>query len=301
MADNATDDAVVNDNAAAQDDWLLDTEDDSFSDDTEGKGDSTTDETDDEAESSKDGKSEEGSDNAEQSADKSGEGEGDEQKPDAGKPDEGKPDTAKQSDDDEAATKRHNDEMAKQRIRSKDALKAGAQQFVDNARAKIDEAGDDEVKRELASIHAKEAEREANEFLRTVEHNESIIRTDHSRIAQEFPMFNPGDTEHFNQRAYDRALSHLAPHLVTQEVQYEDGSKDVVIVGSDVSVYEFLKGEAQDLQELLGAASSAATIKGQQAEQKMRSASETPSSGAPRGLSKDDQEAKDMSDAFSGM
>lgn len=242
---------------------------------------------------------------AEQPAKKTGEDEADPANPEADKP-KGEADAAKNENVDDAEQKRRNDEFAKQRIQQKEALRGAAQVFVDNAKAAVEDAGDDEVKRELAEIKAREAQRDANDFLREVETNQSVMQNDHSRVQREIDIFRPTNddgtpNQNFNQTAYDMALEHLAPHLVTQEVQGADGTKHVVILRSNVSVYGFLKKEAEGLKSMVDGVRTQATVQGQQAEQQMRGAAEPTRGGTPppKAQSTDDKEASEMRSAFS--
>lgn len=276
------------------DDWLNDVNDD---------GDQEVDEA---ATDTKDGEAE-----AEKPADPDEAGKEGEQppKPDEGEPAKVEPDAdkpkdeaavAKEAEDAAAEQKRQNDEFAKARIREKQALRVTADSHIKKAESELEAAGDDEVKQELAKIHAREAQRDADDFIRNVESNQSVMQNDHSRALHDIPLFNP-EAKEYKEGAYELALEHLAPHLVTQNLPGADGEEQLVILGSNVSVYDFLTKEAKSLESLVTDASTKAAIEGQQAEQKMRGAAEPGHGAAPRSEPKEDKESREMKEAFAAV
>ncbi len=281
-----------------QDDWLNDADVETPEQDDPEAGEKPADEI----------KPEDGEDEQQPGAD-----EKDPEKPDEAdpeKPAEGDdPDAAKKTEEAEAEQKRFNDEQAKLRIQAREAVRNAARQHAENAQAAIDDAGDDEVKRELAELKAKDAQREADDFVRSVEHNQSVMSNDYSRVAREIGMFRPTNEDgspnpEYNDRAYNLALEHLAPHLMTQEMTDDSGNSQLVILGSNVPVYDFLKTEAEAMKAIMGDVAEKSAIEGRQAEQKMRGRAD-PSNGTTtpktRETSADDKEAREMKDAFADV
>lgn len=286
MSDSTTSDAVEETTSVGQDDWLNNVSDD----ETEGAEETAAEETQTEETQGEEAEAEQAESTDETAetdkADKTAENE----------------ETAAEgetTEDPEAkeARKQHNIEMARKRIAEKEALQATAQAYVDEATSAVDEFAEDDVRRELAEIKAKEAQRDANDFIRGVELNQSVMANDHARAAAEIPMFNPNSPE-YNATAYDRALTHIAPYLITENVQGADGQVHNIIVGTKVPVYDLLRSEADSLTSLLESERSTAAIKGQQAEQKMRSSAEPGSGGTTAKETQVDRETREMKEAF---
>lgn len=188
----------------------------------------------------------------------------------------------------EAQRKQFNNEQAQRRMAEKKALQSMADQYVEKAKEAVSEAedADDATAQRLAEIEYRDAQREAQEFMRGVDYNQRVMTNDHARAANEISMFREFNADgsrnpEFNQAAYDRALTHLAPHLQTQQYQDENGETQSIITGANVSVYDFLKAEADALETMFTGIRSKASLQGQQAERKMRAASEPGNSGTP--------------------
>lgn len=291
----------------AEDLWLAEAEDDEIIED-----DAQLDEADkpasEEAEEEKpDAEKPEDGGKADQPADAGKDDQGENaEKPKDGEP-EKEPDADKPTEQDAEARKRYNDEQAKQRIAAKQALTNTAKSHIEQAQAELDEAGDDETKKEIAQLKLKDAQREADDFVRNVEHNHSIMQNDYSRAQREIPMFrelNDDGTPNpkFVRKAYDLALEHLAPYLITEKMQDDDGKEQLVILGSSKPVYDFLKQEADSFEDMFGEIKTEATVEGQRSEQKMRGAAEPVSGGSPvTKTGAADKEAKEMSDAFDSV
>jgi hypothetical protein len=166
--------------------------------------------------------------------------------------------------------KRHDNEMAQARMQERQALKSVTNQYVEQARQAVEAAGDDEVKRELAEIRLGNAQRDAQDFVREVEVNQSVMRNDYSRAAREIDLFNPDKNPESASQAMDLAIEHLAPYLDTEVVALDDGTQTEVILGSRVNVFQFLQNEANALGQFM----QVGARQGQQDEARMRSRAE---------------------------
>lgn len=190
------------------------------------------------------------------------------------KTDDGKSDTTAAAE--QQARQQHNDQMAKQRIADRRALESAADQHVEDARKAIEAAGDDEVKRELAELKLKDAQRDARDFVREVEVSHSTMSNDYSRAMRDIDVFNPEKNPQTAQRAMDMAILNLAPYLDTETVRNPDGTTAEIILGSNVNIFEFFQNQALMFEDLVKHGS----MQGQQNEARMRASAEMTGGGS---------------------
>lgn len=121
------------------------------------------------------------------------------------------------------------------------------------------EAGEDEYDQRLRNM-------EVNDHARTIEANESQLLTEFERAKAnpELQIFNPENTEQFNQKLYDKALrDYNAGYLA-----YDKNDNLIQVKGS---LYEHLKETA----EIYTGAVKSGQVKQVRATRKMRSASDS--------------------------
>lgn len=257
MADNQSqedlhenEENINNDNQVTEDEQV--TDDDQHSEDSEqSDDDSAEDQGDEEAEDDE---------NAEDDA-SGGDSEGDE----AEEVDEDVAD-----DEDSLRKKRANDEY-KARVARRNEQEAKTNALLASANKYVEAAKTPEDKR-MRQL-------EANEYVRTVQTNQRNISDSFERAGRDFDIFREFDVvdgkqvinPKFNQRAHDLALQDVARQLQTEDVKDPNtGKKLMVITGSTVDVYKFLKERAEVYGDLVSNASDQGQRDGQRKAQRNR-------------------------------
>jgi hypothetical protein len=192
--------------------------------------------------------------------------------------------------DPEAARKRHNDEMAQQRIAQKQQ-----RDFINAQRAQIREA-------EMSADPEDQARRleilEAKQYVDTVERNRAGLINENAQAQATIDLFNP-QSENYNQRLYARALQNFNDNYVITDPETGEvlGAQDRF--GNNVSLYQYLSQEAADMRDILGNTQATTQVKAQQAEAKMRARAVNPSN--PGKITSSGDELQDLLDKVGDM
>lgn len=169
--------------------------------------------------------------------------------------------------------RRRYEERQQANAERRQAIEAKAQE---QAEAYVKQSEDDYDKR-LRETEAKDAVREAQQYVNNIEHNESQLVNEFERVKAnpDLQLFNP-DSDQYNQKAYDKALRDYNAGYIN----YDEGGN---IVGIKGSLYEHLTETA----ELLQGAIKSGAVQQVRATQKMRSTADTKPAATPKETQKD--------------
>lgn len=187
--------------------------------------------------------------------------------------------------DPETARRRHNDEMAQQRIAQKQA-----RDYINAQRAQIREA-------EMAADPTDQARRleilEAKQYVDTVERNRAGLINENAQAQATIDLFNP-QSENYNPKLYARAIQNFNDNYVITDPDSGEvlGAQDRF--GNNVSLYQYLSQEAADMRDILGNTQATTQARAQQAEAKMRARAVNPSN--PGKVTSSGDELQDLLD-----
>lgn len=140
---------------------------------------------------------------------------------------------------------------------------------------------------------------EARDFVREVRANQQTLEADNAKVEQDFSIFRPVNADgkpnpEYSQKAADAALGKFTRMYVQRDPETGEvlGAFDPR-TGQPVSLYQFMKEEAEVFSDI----AKSGALRGQQAEQQMRSSAEAPGSAVPhKGAKNDDPDLEGWGD-----
>lgn len=172
----------------------------------------------------------------------------------------------------EQARKRHNDEMARQRIEQRKKQ----DDFLQAERTRIREYEDSKKQSDEFDADARLKVLEADRALEKIENNVRNLQFENAAAQRDIALFNPNDAS-YNEKLYNAAIDRFnSAYGVYDDDKNFLGAYDRT--GNPVSLGQFLQQEAAVLQEAIGTVQNSTQRQVQQNEAKMRAKVVTPAS-----------------------